>query len=267
MIPPWHLELIILCSRPIPFLRDKQTRMSSPLETATRPQCSEVVVWALDYKVNERKIHAFYFCRRLRVPEEVLHPNGRDMPYVNNVTCPGDTFDRRMTWKHRIERIVAKALRMYARIYSLFKSGRLSTNIKLAVYKNRIDHWRSQCTGRIIMSHPSFIHTLYKALIRSVMTYACPFWEHEADGHLLKLQRLQNTVLRATENLDRCTPTSPRIARCFQNSLRLWRRTHAEVILNHLNLDVRGTRHVQAMHRKYKRFELGGGQVYDRSAD
>jgi hypothetical protein len=63
--------------------------------------------------------------------------------------------------------------------YSLFKSERLSTNFKLA---------------------------LYKALIRSVMTYACPTWEYEADAHLLKLQRLQNRVLRVTGNLDRCTP-------------------------------------------------------------
>jgi hypothetical protein len=48
---------------------------------------------------------------------------------------------------------------------------------------------------------------LYKDLIRSVMmTYACPTWEHAADAHLLKLQRLQNRLLRATGNLARCTP-------------------------------------------------------------
>jgi hypothetical protein len=34
--------------------------------------------------------------------------------------------------------------------------------------------------------------TLYKALIRSKITYACPAWEFAADSHLLKLQRLQN---------------------------------------------------------------------------
>jgi hypothetical protein len=48
----------------------------------------------------------------------------------------------------------------------------------------------------------------YKALIRSVMTYACRTWEYAADSHLLKLQCLQNRVLRAAENLDRCTPVS-----------------------------------------------------------
>jgi hypothetical protein len=38
------------------------------------------------------------------------------------------------------------------------------------------------------------------------MDYACPTWECATDSRLLKLQRLQNRLLRAIENLDRCTP-------------------------------------------------------------
>jgi hypothetical protein len=57
--------------------------------------------------------------------------------------------------------IEPKALRTFIRIYSLFKSKLLSANIKL---------------------------TLHKALIRSIMTYACPDWEFVAESHLLKLQ-------------------------------------------------------------------------------
>jgi hypothetical protein len=57
----------------------------------------------------------------------------------------GVIFDKRMTWRLHIEMIEAKAFRTFIRIYSLFKSERLSANIKL---------------------------TLHKALIRSVMTYA-----------------------------------------------------------------------------------------------
>jgi hypothetical protein len=51
----------------------------------------------------------------------------------------------------------AKAFRTFIRIYSLLKSGRLSANVKL---------------------------TLHKALMRSVMTYACPAWELVADTYL-----------------------------------------------------------------------------------
>jgi hypothetical protein len=65
-----------------------------------------------------------------------------------------------MTWRHHIERTVARDLRTYARTYSPFKTGRLSTNIN---------------------------HTIYKALIRSVMKYACPAWVYAAEAHLLKL--------------------------------------------------------------------------------
>jgi hypothetical protein len=115
----------------------------------------------------------------LRVPDNVQQLNGRDIPFVNNVAYLGVTLDGRMTWRHHIERAVAKALRTYIRTYSLFKIGRLSTNIKL---------------------------TLYKALIRSAMTYGCPTWEKEAEAHLLRLQCLQKRVLRAIGNLDRRAP-------------------------------------------------------------
>jgi hypothetical protein len=194
--------------------------------------------------INEGEIQAIYFSRRLRVPEDMLQLNGRDTPFVNNVTFLGVTFDRRMTWRLHIERTVAKALRTYLRTYSLFKSERLSTNIKL---------------------------TLYKALIRSVMTYACPTWEYAAQAHLLKLQRLQNRVLRAVGNLDR--RTSVRVKHMAFKILYVYDyitklcRTQAEVILNLRNAIARGIRQGEAMRRKYKSLTLGGGQAYDRSAD
>jgi hypothetical protein len=50
----------------------------------------------------------------------------------------------------------------YIRTYSIFKSKHLSEHIKLIVYR---------------------------ALIRSTMTYACPTWEFAADTHLIILVR------------------------------------------------------------------------------
>jgi hypothetical protein len=38
------------------------------------------------------------------------------------------------------------------------------------------------------------------------MTYGCPTWKYVTDAHLLKLQRLQNRVIRATRKLYRFTP-------------------------------------------------------------
>jgi hypothetical protein len=44
-------------------------------------------------------------------------------------------------------------------------------------------------------------------------------------------------------------------------------RTEAEVILKHINPNVRGTGPGEDMRRKYKRLKLVGGKAYDRSAD
>jgi hypothetical protein len=76
--------------------------------------------------------------------------NGRNIPFVNHVKYFSVIIDKRITWRLHIEMIEAKAFRTFIRIYSLLKSKHLSANIKL---------------------------TLHKALIRSVMKYACPTWE------------------------------------------------------------------------------------------
>jgi hypothetical protein len=74
--------------------------------------------------------------------------------------------------------VKAKAFKTFIRVYSSFRSERLSANIKL---------------------------TLHKALITPVITYATPTWEFSADTHLMK-QRLQNKVLRIIGNYPRRTP-------------------------------------------------------------
>jgi hypothetical protein len=178
------------------------------------------------------------------VPNDVLQLNGRDIPLVHNVSNLGVTFDRWMTLRHHIERTVAKDFRTYVRTYSLFKSGCLSTNIKL---------------------------TLYKALSRLVMTYARPTLEYAADARLFQLQRLQNRILRAIGNLDRCTQVCElhmafKITYVHDYITKLCR-TRVEVILYHVNPNVRGIGQEEARHRTYKRLKFGGGQAYDRSAN
>jgi hypothetical protein len=73
--------------------------------------------------------------------------------------------------------IEVKTFRTFIIIYALFKSKLLSANVKLA---------------------------LHKALIRSVMT-CLPRLENSGSTYLLKLQRLQNKVLRTTANFPRFT--------------------------------------------------------------
>jgi hypothetical protein len=130
-------------------------------------------------RINEDKTQAIYFSHKSRPPESFLTINGQNIQFVNNVKYLGVIFDRKITWVLRIKTIETKAFRTFIRTYSLFKSEHLSANIKL---------------------------TLYKALIRSIMTYASPAWEFAANTHLLKLQCLQNKVLRTIGNFPRRTP-------------------------------------------------------------
>jgi hypothetical protein len=93
---------------------------------------------------------------------------------------------------------------------------------------------------------------IYKALIRSDTTYAYSTLEYAVDAHPLKLQPLQNTVLHAIGNLDRCTPVHKlhmafKIPYLYDYVTKLCR-TQAEVILNHVNSNVCGTGQGEARH-------------------
>jgi hypothetical protein len=96
-----------------------------------------------DIKINEDKTQVIYFSYQRRPLDSILTLNGRNILFVNSVKYLGVVFDKRITLRLHIETIEAKAFRKFIRLYSLFKSELLSVNIKL---------------------------TLYKALIRSVMT-------------------------------------------------------------------------------------------------
>jgi hypothetical protein len=126
--------------------------------------------------------------------------------------------------------IEANAFRTFIRIYYLFESESLSAKIRL---------------------------TLHKALIRTVITYACPAWELAADTYLLKLQRLPNKVLRTIGNVPRCTPvrdmhTAFNLPYVYDCIIKLCRQ-QVEVIQNHENEHVRGIGQGEVRHRKYGR--------------
>jgi hypothetical protein len=75
------------------------------------------------------------------------------------------------------------------------------------------------------------------------MTYACPAWKLATDAYHLKLQRLQNKVLRTTGNCSRFTPvldlnTAINRRYVYDYIIKLCRQ-QAEVIQNHENEHVR----------------------------
>jgi hypothetical protein len=103
------------------------------------------------------------------------------------------------------------------------------------------------------------------------MTYACPSWESAADIHLLKLQRLQNKFSRIIGNFPSVTPirdfhTAFNLPYVYDYIIKLCRQ-QAEVIQNHDNEHVRSIGQGEAIHKKYKKLKLGGGQAYYRSSE
>jgi hypothetical protein len=87
----------------------------------------------------------------------------------------------------------------------------------------------------------------------------------------MKLQRLQNRVLRTIGNFPRRTPVRE-LHKAFNipyiyDYITKLSRQQAEVIQNHENANVPNIGQSEARHRKYKGLKLGGGQPYDRSSD
>jgi hypothetical protein len=122
---------------------------------------------------------------------------------------------------------LAKAFRTFIRIYSILKCERLRANITL---------------------------TLHKALISSLMTHAFSASQLAKDTYLLKLQCLQNKVLRTTGNFRRCISvrnlhTGFNLPYAYDYITKLCRK-QAEAIQNHENEHIRGIGQGEARHRK-----------------
>lgn len=123
-----------------------------------------------------------------RVPDNTPQQNGRDFPFLSNVTCFGVTFCRRMTCDTIPKGFFfAQSLLMYIRTYYLFRSWRLSTNVKL-----------------------------YRAPIRSTMFHMAVRGGRSLLGRLNKVR-----ILDATGRLARCIIVRE-FARGFQNYFRVW---------------------------------------------
>jgi hypothetical protein len=128
--------------------------------------------------------------------------------------------------------------------YSLLKIERLRANIKF---------------------------TLHKALIRSIIIYACTAWEFAVDNHLLKLHRLRNKVLRTTGIIPRRKPVRGVYMACKLPHIYDYITTlcmqQAEVMQNHKKENVRNIGQGDARQTKCMTPKLRGGETYDRLTD
>lgn len=131
--------------------------------------------WGLN--INESKCQLKIFTLR-RIPRtKNLEINNREIPWLHKdqpAKYLGLYFDTRLTWSYHINN---KLNQGYARLKQLYHLINRNTPLKL------------EC-----------VLLLYKSLLRSLLTYACPVWCATSKTNINKLQVFQNKLLRIAVN-------------------------------------------------------------------
>jgi hypothetical protein len=134
-------------------------------------------------KVNVSKCSATLFSKRRNHFRQELPPFTLFRTNIDWTNCTkylGVILDSKLTYRKHINRTLCKANHRLRQLYPILnKSSPININLAL---------------------------TIYKSLIRSVITYAAPAWGYAAKTHLNKLQIFQNKVLRIITKLPRVTP-------------------------------------------------------------
>ena len=134
-------------------------------------------------KKNTNKCSTTLFSKRrshFRVapsPLKIFHTN---INWTNQINYLGVILDSKLIYRAHINRSLCKANYRLRQLNPIFnKSSPININLAL---------------------------TIYKSLIRSILTYAAPAWGYAAKTHINKLQLFQNKVLRIITKLPRVTP-------------------------------------------------------------
>lgn len=120
--------------------------------------------------------------RRFReVPEVPFLLNDSEIEWENEAKYLGCVIDRKLTMKSHVEYVMNRTQNAVKILYPLIhRKSKLSTQNKVL---------------------------LFKTCLRPIYTYACPLFSSIARSHLLKLQRLQNKILKMIFDLPWHTPT------------------------------------------------------------
>lgn len=136
-------------------------------------------------KININKCQAILFSKKtknFRILPPPLQLHGQPIEWKEEVKYLGITLDKKLLFKRHIDTIKGKAYGKLKRLYPV-----LNPKSKLQ-YKTAL--------------------TLYKTLLRPIITYACPVWGHAARCHIKKLQIFQNKMLYMITKLPRVTPVN-----------------------------------------------------------
>lgn len=109
--------------------------------------------------------------------KDIITFNNQTFEWSDSVRYLGVILDRKLTFKNHIDSSIIKAKALaFKTLYCLLKKG------------NKL--------------HSSQKLQIYRAIIRPVMTYACPIFDNAAKTHLRKIQVVQNSILRMALNVN-----------------------------------------------------------------
>jgi len=136
-------------------------------------------------KLNDSKTKAAFFTRRKAskwYPSDKVTVLNSKISWESSIKTLGVTFDKTLTFNKHTDLSIEKALKRLAALYPLLnRKSKLNVSNKL---------------------------TVYKAVIRSTLLYACPVWYGCAETHINKLQIIQNKCIKLICNLPRNYPTN-----------------------------------------------------------
>ena len=129
-------------------------------------------------RINPQKCQAIIFSKKWAHIRERCTPiriNGCDISWSTEAKYLGIILDQKLLFKNQIQTSVNKAYGMLNRLFPIIN------------YKSKL-HYQ---VGLVI----------YKALLRSMVTYACPIWGQASKVHTKKIQIFQNKCLRLITHL------------------------------------------------------------------
>jgi hypothetical protein len=161
--------------------------------------------WKL--RLNAHKTEPILFSKRHPCLPDPVKLDNASVRWASDVKCLGLLLDPKLLYTKHLCTVSNKATGTLCNIYSLLnRDSTLTQTSKL---------------------------TLYKLLIRSLLTYATPVWNTTCNSNYLKLQVVQNKSLLIIGAYPRELPspisTTPLILNLFETSFAIWR---SNVLLN-----------------------------------
>jgi hypothetical protein len=132
-------------------------------------------------KINPTKCESVLFTKRLHNPVNTVQFNNSPIPWKQEVKYLGVILDRRLNFCRHIHIQIGKA------------------NSRLAVLKSLLTTEQLHLDSKV---------TLYKMLIRPILTYAVQAWAFAPKKYYKRIQVFQNQVLKLITNAPRYTRMS-----------------------------------------------------------